>query len=92
MSYCDTPSAIGYTVKWKKKNTQHQYSEWLDEAIRLAKSRRYKNKMDICRAIKNRIAVDEGVSFTAIHICRSIKISAAEFSEIIESSQPRKNS
>ena len=92
MSYHDTPSAIGRTVKKRKKNIQHQYSEWLEEAIRLAKSRRYKNKMDICRAIKSRIAVDEGVSFTAIHICKSIKISAAEFSEIIESNQLRKNS
>ena len=69
-----------------KKKTKNQRSTWESEAISLAKSRRYKNKMDICWAIKRRIDLEEGRSFTAGYICCSIKISADNLKEIIKNS------
>lgn len=78
-------------IQSKKKNTRNQYLAWEDEAIRLAKSRRYKSKLDICRAIKRRIDLDEDASFTAEYICCSIKTSASDFKKIIKSSQSTKS-
>ena len=74
-----------------KKNTKNQRSTWESEAISLAKSRRYKNKMDICWAIKRRIDLEEGRSFTAGYICCSIKISATSLKEIIRNGKTMKN-
>ena len=78
------------TAPAKKQDTRDQYLEWRIEAIRLAKTRRYKNRLDICRAIKERIDLDEGVSVTAEHICRSIKFSDSDFKKSIENSIRKK--
>lgn len=78
------------TAPAKKQDTRDQYLEWRIEAIRLAKTRRYKNRLDICRAIKERIDLDDGVSVTAEHICRSIKFSDSDFKKSIENSIRKK--
>lgn len=88
-----TPLVIGTTdsnVKINKKRTKNQYIAWENEAVRLAKSRRYKSKLEICRAIKRQIDLEEASSFTAEYICCSIKLSASDFKKIIKNSQFQK--
>jgi hypothetical protein len=81
LSYDAEPS----TTK-KKRYSQQQHQEWEQEAIRLAKTRRYKNKLDICRAIRKRLELEDKTTVSAEHICRAIKIPPTDLQTIITNS------
>ncbi len=77
-----TKSTVTPAKDAKKPSTREQYQEWTNKAVCLAKTGRYNNKLDICRAIKKQLDLDGGVSVTPEHIRDSIKISAKELKDI----------
>jgi hypothetical protein len=85
---CEQPICAAAPVAVKRKRyRQEQHREWEQEAVRLAKTRRYRNKLDICRSIKKRIELEDGTAISAEHICRTIKIPPSDFQQIIKNNR-----
>lgn len=82
---------VAPAVVKRKRYRQEQHREWEQEALRLAKTRRYKNKLDICRSIKKRLEIEDGTAVSAEYICRTIKITPDDIQKIIKDSKKPSN-